>query len=294
MQDILKWGIAIIESVQSYRTPALDAIFQVVTFFGDEVFYLIAFPFILWCINRRLGMLLGLMTLSAAYVNLELKELIQQPRPYQLAPHVAVITAESYGMPSGHAQISIVFWGLVAHELKQSAAWIAAGFVSLIIGFSRVYLGVHFPTDVIAGWILGAMLLAFGIAAFKKNFHAIEHTRPTVLVLIFVILPIILFFVDPSSSVAAALGTLSGAGLGFILSQDALKNEIESSLSAKTVNFLLGIVGLFLIYAGLKALFPTSDFWLIEDGFRFIRYWFCGLWIVWGAPKIFDQLQLAK
>jgi membrane-associated phospholipid phosphatase len=65
----------------------------------------------------------------------------------------------SFGVPSGHAQNAVVVWGTLADRIKHNTAWIIAIVVMLLIGISRLYLAVHFPHDVLIGWIFGAIVL---------------------------------------------------------------------------------------------------------------------------------------
>ena len=60
----------------------------------------------------------------------------------------------SFGLPSGHAQNAVVVWGMLALWIRKTWAWIAGVIIILLIGLSRIYLGVHFPTDVLGGWRL--------------------------------------------------------------------------------------------------------------------------------------------
>jgi len=66
-----------------------------------------------------------------------------------------------FGAPSFHAKNAVVFWGLLARGLRKLWVWFVAVFLILMIGLSRLYVGVHFPSDVVLGWIVGALTLWF-------------------------------------------------------------------------------------------------------------------------------------
>ena len=82
------------------------------------------------------------------------------PRPYWVSAEVKPLWAEtSFGIPSGHAQQSVAVWGSMAAYFRRGWGWIMAGFLMLMIGLSRAYLGAHFFIDLIVGWLIGALLL---------------------------------------------------------------------------------------------------------------------------------------
>lgn len=90
-----------------------------------------------------------------------IKHLIDSPRPYQVESAVIAYTTETdSGMPSGHAFMSIVIlsWLWFRHP-KSFIFSVGGGFLILLIGLSRIYLGVHYPSQVVAGWVLGALFL---------------------------------------------------------------------------------------------------------------------------------------
>ncbi len=120
--------------------------------------------FFLWRHYDREAIFLVLLVGIGAALNLLLKDKFQVPRP-DLAP---LLDQSGYSFPSGHAMDSFVFYGvlpiLVYHLTRHVGPTILAGLLAAIliflIGFSRVYLGVHYPSDVVAGWIAGFWWLA--------------------------------------------------------------------------------------------------------------------------------------
>jgi undecaprenyl-diphosphatase len=117
-----------------------------------------------WRINEMHIFWLFSLTIIASICDAILKQFLHRRRPdtdYAAGMHI-----KSYSFPSGHAFGSVVTYGALAYIINQhiSAAWnnlaVASVFVLVgLIGVSRVYLGAHYPTDVIAGWLLGAAVL---------------------------------------------------------------------------------------------------------------------------------------
>ena len=160
MSDLLiDINLPIIIWVQSWGSW-LSAPMQFFSFLGTEQFFLIIAPAVYWCWNTRLGLRLGIYLFISVSVNYCLKLIIHGPRPYWIDSRVHALAAESsFGSPSGHAQTAVVFWGTLASGIGRRWAWVLAIIVILLIGISRIYLGVHSPTDVLAGWLAGSVLL---------------------------------------------------------------------------------------------------------------------------------------
>ena len=109
---------------------------------------------------RRLALTLAVSCLLALWFRELLALALHSPRPYFLDPSLLRAGVPpgpryGYGLPSGHAFWGTAFWFILAAQVKQRWAWIAAGIVSFLIGVSRLYLGVHFPSDVGLGIVLG-------------------------------------------------------------------------------------------------------------------------------------------
>ncbi|MCK4722360.1 MAG: phospholipid phosphatase, partial [Dehalococcoidia bacterium] len=101
MEALLQWGLDLILAIQQIHGPVLDGIFRAITFMGEEEFYLILLPLLLWCVDFGLGARLGALFLLSSYLNFGLKDLLRQPRPFDLDPSVKLSSAEGYGLPSG-------------------------------------------------------------------------------------------------------------------------------------------------------------------------------------------------
>jgi undecaprenyl-diphosphatase len=85
-------------------------------------------------------------------LNFVLKQIFAAPRP-DLLPHLDIV--HSYSFPSGHAAYNMMLFGALAMLSRRRIGYVLAGMVIALIGISRVWLGVHWPSDVLAGWITG-------------------------------------------------------------------------------------------------------------------------------------------
>lgn len=295
------------------------------SFLGSEDFFLIVLPLVYWCVDAALGLRIGVMLLLSNGLNHLFKISLHAPRPYWVSADVKALASEtSFGAPSGHAQIAAGVWGVAADGLKRTWGWIAASLVILLIGLSRIYLGVHYLHDVIVGWLLGGLTLW----AFLKLWNPIAErvkkmTLGAQVLLAFLVslggiflAALITFlsrgFILPAEWIAnaarvseepltpfslagmvTAMGTLFGllAGVAWL----APRGGFSASGAAwkRALRYAVGLVGVAVFYIGLKMVFPGGeDFAALV--FRYVRYALVGMWVSAGAPWVFEKLQLSN
>lgn len=165
--------VAVYQFVDSIMNPILNSIMTVITHMGDTpgiIWFVIGIILLIPKKTRKLGVLLfaGL-AISSVINNLALKELIQRPRPYNIDAEVwknagytyvwpdLIKKSSSWSFPSGHTSTSIgaAFALLLGCKNKKLGIGIPVFILSLLVGFSRIYVHVHYPTDVIAGAVVG-------------------------------------------------------------------------------------------------------------------------------------------
>lgn len=292
MEPIWQWGINLIIAIQQIHGPVLDNILRGITFLGEEQFYLVLFPLILWCIDYSFGAVLAIFFLFSDFINVMLKDIIQQPRPFELNPSVKLSQAEGYGMPSGHGQLSVTAWGAIAYRVHKTWFWIAAVVLVLLIGFSRVYLGVHFPTDVLAGWAIGIVLLVIYVLAGQTLIKWLAGLNIWLQLLLAVGITAVLLLIDRGSEALTASGTLFGLTAGLVFAHRYVSFGVGGPWWQRVIRFVIGAIILIGIYSGLKAVFPP-DGTPLGAAFRFIRYTLLGAWLVLGAPWLFRLMRLA-
>lgn len=290
MQDILEWGYELIIWLQQF-SPTLDPFFQMVTALGAEDVFLLLLPLVFWCLDKRRGASLSLFLFASAYINYSFKALFDQPRPSP--DRVSVLAQEaSPGLPSGHSQNSIIVYGYLAAYARRPWAWVAAALIAFLVGLSRVYLGVHFPSDVLAGWSLGVALLVLYLPLESRaERRPISQFWPHKLVLA-ILLPLALFLVYANEDSAQLMGAFAGTLVGLLVERRWVNFSTQGSKSQKALRFLAGIIVVVAIWAGAKAIFPDQPTG-IALAFRFVRYGLLGIWASLGAPWLFVRLGLA-
>jgi membrane-associated phospholipid phosphatase len=218
VKPFLDWGIEGVLWFQQF-SPALDLPFKSLTFLGNLEFFLICMPLIYWCLDRRLGARLLVLFLISAYINSVAKVIADQPRPFHYDSRVrALVHAGGGGLPSGHTQSAVVVWGYLASQAGRRMLWILAVILMVAIPMSRLYLGVHFPTDLLGGYILGILLLVLYLH-FGLKVEAWLIQKGIIWQMgLAVSLPILFICVNPKDSIVGICsGNYSGASLDSIL-----------------------------------------------------------------------------
>ena len=143
--------------LQQFDFPVIIYVFKGITLVGDPEFYFIALAVIHFFWRKEETLPLSILLLVSFFINIGLKEFYSISRPPE---ELFLITATGHGFPSGHAQVSIVLWNYIAWRL-QNFFWTTL--LVLLIGMSRVYLGVHYFDQVLVGWLVGFATVVLGI-----------------------------------------------------------------------------------------------------------------------------------
>lgn len=273
--------IEIIKSIQSIISPTWDIFFQIVTMTGEEYFYIIAAAIIFWCINKKFGYKLGFALLTSTIVNIVLKDVINAARPIGV-PGIRSIrleTATGQSFPSGHTQGATTFWISCIIKVRRRWIYIVGILAIILMSFSRLYLGLHYPTDVIGGIVIGT------ICVFISNyiFDYAEVTKKAWILMIIIVPALVgmIFFREKTYYTIA--GTVLGFYIGYILESKYVQYDVRNTIVKQLIKLVFGLGVLIALKSMLKVMLPLNIF---SDFFRYIVI---GLWIIVGAPCIFKR-----
>jgi len=292
MNGILQWGVDVVLWFQQFR-PTLDIPFIAFTYTGEEMFFLLFLPLITWCINKDAGIRLMILFLLNTYFNSIAKSVADQPRPFQINSRVkAVVHAGGGGFPSGHTQNALVVWSYLAYAFKKRWLWAPAVIMMIFVPMSRIYLGVHFPTDLLGGYILGLIILILYIKLEIPARDWLKEKSIGIQLSFSILIPLLLVLVMPKmdSHGIATCGTLLGGCAGLTLEQKWIRCEVPNGFFKKIISYLIGIVVLFIFYVGLKKAFNELE---PEPVFRFVRYSVLGFHFLFIAPWLFVRFKLS-
>lgn len=262
--------------MQSWGNPVLDFIFKTITAIGSDSVYIIFIAWLYWCVDRKTGEKWVYLVLSSAMLNGIIKLSFLAPRPFQVGKGIIAVdasTATGYSFPSGHSQASAVFGGFLA--LEYTKKWIRAFgvFLFIAIGFSRLYLRVHWPIDVLAGWTLGLVI--------ALTFHKYYDQHPKIFkyaaLCLFVVTA--LFFRDPDQ--IKLMGLFIAVSIGMWLNDRFLQLPVHSFEKGGIIKLILGIFCVIVTMAGLKQIMPES--------LNIVRYGMVGLTLSLIYPWLFSK-----
>lgn len=166
--------MSILYALQSLRTPFWDNVLALVTQLGEQTVLMVIVLVILWCIDKKWGYRLLFLSLAANILNQQMKVIWKMPRPWIRDPEFKVVeaareAATGYSFPSGHTMGAVsLFGGLMIWRRK---VWVGIVCVAamLLVGFSRLYLGVHMPADVFVGLAAAGLLVAGMAILWEKK-----------------------------------------------------------------------------------------------------------------------------
>ena len=318
IQIRVDWIVAI-QSLGGWLEPVMDFF----SFLGSQDFFFLVLPLVYWSVDSRVGLRIAFTLIASVSLNYYFKLWFAGPRPYWVSSEVQALSSEStFGIPSGHAQNSVGVWGMLAAG-RGNLWWGTAMAVVFFIGLSRLYLGMHFLHDVLAGWLIGcALLWAFlrywdGVTAWLKTKSVMQQV---LLAFVLSMGMIALGFVSvqrldgyslPVEFQANALrssdelpapvslediftsaGTFFGIAVGAAWIASRGGYQADGPGGKRALRFFVGLIGVLILWRGLGLVFPQGEDF-IAYFLRYVRYLLVGFWIIAGAPWLFFRIKLA-
>ena len=224
--------------------------------FGEQLLLVAIMGFLYWGLNKEFGKYVGVNVLIANVWNPLIKNLVMRLRPYFVPGYdvkllrlidadadVMDVAAQGYSFPSGHSANAVTVYGsLAAHEKKRKLLWALAFVLPLLVGFSRVFVGAHFPTDVLCGWLLGALIVAL-IPWLRRK---IRNRWLFYAILLLSALPG--FFFCTSNDYFSSFGML----VGFVLAEPFEEKFVRFENTSNLLRCVLRTLGGGLLYFGLN------------------------------------------
>ncbi len=285
--------MAAIQSAHQWGGGFLDGLMACITFLGEETFLLAVLFGVYWCLDKRMGEYLLLALYTSIGVNGVAKDLVRRPRPFLTPgyedlryvkiknPLVDTIhLRESFSFPSGHSQCAGAFFGGVALWCKKRWIGVVCGLLILGVMLSRPYLGVHYPTDVLAGGAVGLAAALLCRWLFQRFYaHRMWLFCGAVAVTALGLL------INPTPDTVKTIGVGVGAVLGLCWERRFVFS-VQGSVSRRVLRLVVGLALVMGLRAGLKLMLPAG---LLFDGLRYAAVGLAatGLW-----PWLFTRWKL--
>lgn len=295
--------------LQSIRNELLTGIFTFFTICTEVPVITVLTAMLYWCINKKAGQRILFALAGSLNINVAVKNIVKMPRPIGTKGLISLRTqtATGYSFPSGHTQTATTFWTSMITQFKNIWIYIIGILMILGAGISRLYLAVHWPMDVIVGWILGIILSIL----FIKLFDHIDNSKNYyILVIIMLIFGVCTYFVG-GEDFYKLFGLYSGFALGYMVEDTYIsfstenkqrKNIFSKSTSkiegtkGKILRFIIGIISLlivYLIFKNIENTFMIGKNEEIINIFKYLKYTIIVFWGVAIAPALFKLFKLA-
>ncbi len=257
-------------ALQTIRTPLLDTIIGLITRLGEETILLVIGMVIMWCIDKKWGFRFMFAGLFGTALNQLLKAIFLIPRPWVIDPEFEIVesareAATGYSFPSGHTQSAGTVFGMIAMWAKRRLVTVACVIVVLLVGFSRMYLGVHTPYDVGVS-LVTSLLTVIGVTALceraktekqKAAFSAGMIGFALTLVLYVVLAPkraanVAEFDAHGVENAWKLLGSMVGLVIAWYMDERHTRFETKAPLLVQVIKLALGFALVMAIKGGLK------------------------------------------
>ena len=282
--QFLKW-------LEAMRTSFLTTLFEGITILGEETLVILLVVALWYAVDSKLAQKIFFVTICSTGLNGIIKNIAQVPRPFDkgVTP-VRKETATGFSFPSGHTQSFSTWSTLFAIKFKKKWLTVLVAVLIALVAFSRLYLGVHYPSDVIVGLALGVGIAFLGEYLFE---HEKDLKKLYVAVLI-IFSPFIVYFLivahERFGSFFKAFGMMGGLTLIAFLQEKSEPLSYDVPWWKKLIRIVIGVALAFVLKEGLK-IFETGNVHvdLVVDTLRYFTVVFA---VGYLCPLLFKKIKI--
>ena len=269
------------------RIPGLNEFMLLVTRLGEETAFLVAALIVFWCVDKRHGYYLMTVGFLGTMANQFMKLWFRVPRPWVLDENFTILeqareAASGYSFPSGHSQSSVGTFGAVAATAKTKwVKWVCIA-ICVLVPLSRMYIGVHTPSDVLVG--AGMALILVGLLKKPIVEHTDKAMKPLIALMLAMAVGLVLFVekypfpadVDVhnlESGVKNAytlIGCILGVAVIYVLEKKYVNFETKAVWWAQILKAVLGLAVVLAVKEGMRA--PLDNLFSGHLAARAVRY----------------------
>ena len=278
--------------LEGLRTSFLDAVFEGITMLGEETLIILLVVALWFAVDKKLAQQVFFVTATSLSVNGIIKNFAKVPRPFTKGIScVRLDTATGYSFPSGHTQGFATWSSFFATKFKKSWLSILVAVLIVLVGFSRLYLGAHYPSDVIVAIALGVSFSVLGNYLFEK----VKDVKKLYFATLLILAPFIVYFLCVAEPLFADLFKTFGMVGGLVVV--SYLDEKTEALSydvvwwKKLVRILLGVVIAVALKEAIKLVnvFDVLQISLLIDA---VRYFTVVVAVGYLCPLLFKKIKL--
>ena len=282
--QFLKW-------LESVRTGFLTALFEGITILGEETLVILLVVALWFAVDSKLAQKLFFVTICSMGLNGIIKNIAQVPRPFDkgITP-VRKETATGFSFPSGHTQ-NFTTWS-VFFAIKFKKKWLTALVAILValVAFSRLYLGVHYPSDVIVGIALGVGMVVLGDYLFEH----VKDVRKLYTAVLIIFAPFIVYFLivahERFADFFKVFGMMGGLTLIAFLQEKGEPLTYDIAWWKKLIRIVIGVAIAFALKEGLKIL--KMDGVHVDLALDALRYFAVVFAVGYLCPLLFKKIKI--
>lgn len=274
--------------LENLRFPAMDKLMLIITRLGEETAFLVAAMIVFWCVDKKKGYYVMAVGFFGTLVNQFLKLIFRIPRPWVADPDFTVVegaveAATGFSFPSGHSTSSVGTFGAIGYaSCNPVVKWICYG-ICVLVPFSRLYLGVHTPADVLVGSGLSVLMILMLSPIVRK--HSESGTKKLLAMLLALSAGLLLFtgfypfaiaeselhnLTSGSKNAYTMLGAVAGLMVVYPLERKFVNFETKAVWWAQILKAILGFAVVLAVKEGLKN--PLDALFAGHMAARAIRY----------------------
>ena len=296
----MNFDLNVLEFFAGLRSPVPTAVMSVITYLGQEMLPVFFLCFIFWCVDKKIGYTLGFSYISAGILLQAIKITCRVERPWirwkGFSPvESAVPGATGYSFPSGHTQSAVTLYGTVAFSTKKLWLKILMWTTAVLVAVSRVYLGVHTPTDVIAAFLLTAFLTYLSSRLAGVLYDGRKYDVAVLIAVGLFSLAVLIYaivsveFLSLPYKLGADCFKASGAGVAFAVGYFVERRHIDFDTRCRNVGIqalklIIGVAVAIALKEIPKHMFPGN---MISDT---LRYFAAVVWALILYPMIIKKV----
>lgn len=273
--------------LEKIRVPGLNEFMLAITTLGEETAFLVIAMIFFWCVDKKKGYYIMAVGFIGTMLNQFLKLFFRIPRPWVLDENFTILeqareAAGGYSFPSGHTQMAVGTFGSIAASCEKRWVKVLCVTLAVLVGFSRMYIGVHTPQDVlVSAAIAVALIFLLRPTVLKGSSRSIKLVLGGLILMALGLFAYVEWFPFPAdidehnleSGVKNAytmLGCLAAVAIVYVVDEKWLHFQVEAPLIGQIFKVVLGLLAVLLVKEGLRT--PLNALFGGHMAARAVRY----------------------